>query len=95
MTKETTGDKPTALSGQTLTLIDDMLYLFGRKKFPHKLNLLTLEWSLLTEVEYGYCHHSASLIGQKIYLFAGINYQTGLNTNDLFIYDTNQNELEK
>ena len=39
----------------------------------HELNLLTHDWTLLSDVRYGYTYHSESNIDNNIYLFGGVN----------------------
>ena len=60
----------------------------------YSLDLTSMNWSSIDNVQYEREGHSADLIGNYIYLFGGCGYD-GDETNDLHKYDLDNKTLQK
>jgi len=77
--------------------VGDYAYLFGGefKIEPYKLDLHNMIWSRIQYINYNHYCHSASVIGENVYLFGGIEIDDDIITNDLLVFFTQQEELKK
>ncbi len=77
--------------GHTATVVDDlgiMLVFGGTPNYgsaAYSLDLCSMEWSLIDNVQYKRKGHSADLIAGSLYLFGG--FYNSYNNNDVKLYD--------
>ena len=82
--------------GHTATVVDDLgiMLVFGGLSYhggvPYSLDLTSMKWSCIDNVQYERQGHSADLIAGSVYLFGG--YCDG-DENDVQSYDIHNSTL--
>ena len=81
----------------TATIVDEKgaMLVFGGTSYhqgAYSLDLTSMNWSSIDNVQYKRYGHSADLIGNSIYLFGG--YEGGYK-NDLHKYDLDNKTLQR
>ena len=81
----------------TATIVDEkgFMLVFGgllNQGVAYSLDLTSMNWSSIDNVEYDRWGHSADLIGNSIYLFGG--YEGG-DKNDVHKYDLDNKTLQR
>jgi hypothetical protein len=85
------------MEDHTATVVEDLgiMLVFGGIPFhdeAYSLNLSSMEWSRIDNVQYERDSHSADLIAGSIYLFGG--YYRGCK-NDVQLYDIHNSTLQR
>ena len=92
------GTKPDAMYRHTATAVDDLgiMLVFGGKPYhggvPYSLELSSMKWSRIDNVQYKRQRHSADLIAGSVYLFGGY---CGGEKNDVQSYDIHNSTLQR
>ncbi len=87
------------MSSHTATIVNEKgsMLVFGGdgndQGVAYSLDLTSMNWSSIDNVQYKRDGHSADLIGNSIYLFGGFYY--GGARNDLHKYDLDNKTLQR
>ena len=81
----------------TATAVDDLgiMLVFGGIPYhdeAYSLDLSSMEWRRIDNVQYERFGHSADLIAGSVYLFGG---EYGVNKNDVQVYDIHNSTLQR
>jgi hypothetical protein len=71
------------------------MLVFGGEPYHeevYSLELTSMEWSHIANVQYKRLNHSANLIAGSVYLFGG---SYGISKNDVHLYDTHNQTLQR
>ncbi|KAJ3434292.1 kelch domain-containing protein [Anaeramoeba flamelloides] len=97
------GEKPTERSGHTISIVGDILYLFGGKNDKrmlgdiHSFQLRTNKWNLIKakgDYPNPRSFHSATVVGSNIWIFGGRG-EMGKFYDDLYCFETKKITFKK